>query len=148
MAYVKPEYRIAKIHMAAGLFVGFTRDAKVIAEKLDTTERNVLRWAKDPEWITALEAVGYEGDTSFRIIPRGRNPQRENPEVFGKAKALYLENRKTAKTGWQAAKMTADALKAEDIEVSQRTIYNWADKGNWNTPENATKPSEHKVETL
>ena len=47
MAYVKPEYRIAKVHMAAGLFVGFTRDAKIIAEKLNTTERNVLTMGKD-----------------------------------------------------------------------------------------------------
>ena len=88
MAYVKPEYRIAKIHMAAGLFVGFTRDAKIIAEKLNTTERNVLRWAKTDAWATALEAVGYEGDPSFRMIPRGRNPQRENPELFQQAKAV------------------------------------------------------------
>ena len=135
MPYVKPEYRIAKIHMAAGLYVGFTRDAKIIAEKLNTTERNVLRWAKTPEWQTALEAVEYQGDTSFRVIPRGRNPKRENPEVFERAQVLYLQNFKEAKTGWQAAKMTADGLKAEGIEVSQRTIYNWADKYKWDTPE-------------
>ena len=141
MPYVKPEYRIAKIHMAAGLFVGFTRDAKIIAEKLNTTERNVLRWAKDPEWITALEAVNYQGDTSFRMIPRGRNPQRENPELFEQARVLYLENRK-AKKRWQAAVATAEAL-----DLKPRTIYNWAKAYEWNA-QIATKPSGHKGETL
>ena len=145
MPYVKPEYRIAKIHMAAGLFVGFTRDAKVIAEKLQTTERNVLRWAKTPEWATALTAVGYTGDLTFRVIPRGRNPQRENPEVFEKAKALYLENRKTAKTGWQAAGITADALKVEDIEVSQRTVWNWAKGDEWDTPKTPQNPVDTRA---
>ena len=137
MAYVKPEYRIAKVHMAAGLFVGFTRDAKIIAEKLNTTERNVLRWAKTEEWATALEAVGYEGDPSFRVIPRGRNPRRENPVLFEKAKALYLENRQ-AKKRWQAAVATAEAL-----DLKPRTVHNWSNRYGWDT-ENATKTSGHK----
>ena len=132
MPYVKPEYRIAKIHMAAGLYVGFTRDAKIIAEKLNTTERNVLRWAKTAEWATALEAVGYEGDTSFRVIPRGRNPKRENPESFKKAHYAYHDIWTETGTGnWQCAVATADALKQIGLDIEPRTIYNWAKKYGW-----------------
>lgn len=71
MPNVKKEHRIAKIHMAAGIFC-MTRDAKIIAEKLKTTERNVQRWSKTPEWHTALEAIGYKGDRSFRVNRAGR----------------------------------------------------------------------------
>ena len=141
MAYVKPEYRIAKVHMAAGLFVGFTRDAKVIAEKLNTSERNVQRWAKTKEWATALEAVGYTGDLTFRVNRQGRDPKRENPVLFEQARVLYLENR-TEKKRWQAAVATAEAL-----GLKPRTIYNWAKGYEWDT-ENATKPNEHKGETV
>ena len=148
MAYVKPEYRIAKVHMAAGLFVGFTRDAKIIAEKLNTTERNVLRWAKDPEWRTALEAVGYEGDPSFRVIPRGRNPQRENPEVFKKVHYAYYEVLEfdKVKGTWKCAVATAEKVKAQaGLHIEPRTIYNWAKKYNWEVDEKHENPVDTRA---
>ena len=132
MPNVKREHRIAKIHMAAGLFVGFTRDAKIIAEKLDTSERNVQRWAKTPEWKTALEAIGYQGDRSFRVNRQGRDPERDNPDLFQQAKVLYLQNAETAPSSWKCAGITAEKLRGQDgWNIQPRTIWNWARRYGW-----------------
>lgn len=136
MANVKSEHRIAKIHMAAGLFICMTRDAKVIAEKLNTSERNVQRWSKTPEWTTALEAIGYEGDLSFRVNKQGRDPQRENPETFKKAHYAYHDIWiETGKGNWQCAVATAEELKQIGLDIEPRTIYNWAKRYGWRSTE-------------
>ena len=55
---------------AAGLFVMHTRDAKVIASLLKTTERTVHRWAKSELWEEVLQTLNYEGERNFRVKPR------------------------------------------------------------------------------
>ena len=127
MANVKREHRIAKIHMAAGFFAVLTRDAEEIGEYMKMSARNVIRYSKESEWQTALEAVGYTGDRTFRVNRHGRDPERNNPELFQKAKAVYLENAKTATSGWQASVATAAAL-----DLIPRTVWNWAKRYGWN----------------
>ena len=131
MAKVKREHRIAKIHMAVGLFIGMTRDAKIIAEKLKTSERNVKRWAKDAEWKIALESINYQGDRSFRVKKQGRDPQRDNPELFERVRKQYIANLKDSNTGWECARITAEALKSKGTEILPRRVWNWAKKYDW-----------------
>ena len=127
MANVKREHRIAKIHMAAGFFAVVTRDASEIGNLMQMSSRNVIRYSKEPEWHTALEAVGYTGDRTFRVNRHGRDPERNNPELFQKTKAVYLEKAKTATSGWQTAVATAEAL-----DLIPRTVWNWVKRYEWN----------------
>ena len=55
---------------AAGLFVLYTRDAKEIARLLNTTERNVHRWAQRDKWEEVLQTLNYKGERNFRVKPR------------------------------------------------------------------------------
>lgn len=54
---------------AAGLFVLHTRDAKEIARLLNTTERNVHRWAQRDKWEEVLQTLNYTGERNFRVNP-------------------------------------------------------------------------------
>ena len=58
------------VTVAAGLFATQTRDAKKIAGLLDTTERNVHRWAERDKWDEVLTTLNYEGERNFRVKPR------------------------------------------------------------------------------
>ena len=58
------------VTIAAGLFALHTRDAKEIARLLNTTERNVHRWAKREKWEEVLKTLNYEGERNFRVKPR------------------------------------------------------------------------------
>lgn len=60
------------ITAAAGLFVNHTRDAAEIAALLNTTPRNVYRWAQHNRWEEVLQTFNYEGERNFRINPRRR----------------------------------------------------------------------------
>ena len=125
MANVKKEHRIAKIHMAAGLFAVVTRDAEEIGDLMQMSSRNVIRYSKEPEWQTALEAVGYTGDRTFRVNKSGRDP--EGTAEFQKAKEVYLKNKPTETSGWQCAVATA-----EELDLTPRTVWNWAKRYRWN----------------
>ena len=57
------------VTVAAGLFATHTRDAKEIASLLNTTERNVHRWAERDKWEEVLQTLDYEGERNFRIRP-------------------------------------------------------------------------------
>ena len=57
------------ITVAAGLFATHTRDAKEIANLLDTSERSVHRWAKEDLWEDVLRTLNYEGERHFRVKP-------------------------------------------------------------------------------
>ena len=59
------------ITIAAGLFAIHTRDAKEIANLLDTSERSVHRWAEREKWEEVLQTLNYEGERNF---PRESNP--------------------------------------------------------------------------
>ena len=58
------------VTIAAGFFATQTRDAKVIARLLNTTERNVHRWAQREKWEEVLQTLNYEGERNFRVKPR------------------------------------------------------------------------------
>ena len=58
------------VTIAAGLFATRTRDAKEIANLLNTSERNVHRWAEREKWKEVLKILGYEGEHNFRVKPR------------------------------------------------------------------------------
>ena len=57
------------VTIAAGLFATHTRDAKEIANLLNTTERNVYRWAKEDLWEDVLRTLNYEDERHFRVKP-------------------------------------------------------------------------------
>ena len=57
------------ITVAAGLFATHTRDAKKIANLLDTSERSVHRWAEREKWEEVLQTLNYEGERNFRVKP-------------------------------------------------------------------------------
>ena len=57
------------ITVAAGLFATHTRDAKEIANLLDTSERSVHRWAEREKWEEVLQTLNYEGERNFRVKP-------------------------------------------------------------------------------
>ena len=57
------------ITVAAGLFATHTRDAKEIANLLNTSERSVHRWAEREKWEEVLQILGYEGERNFRVKP-------------------------------------------------------------------------------
>lgn len=57
------------ITVAAGLFATHTRDAKEIANLLDTSERSVHRWAEREKWEEVLQTLNYEGERHFRVKP-------------------------------------------------------------------------------
>ena len=48
-----------RITIAAGLFAIHTRDAKEIARLVDTSERNIHRWAEREKWEEVLTTLGY-----------------------------------------------------------------------------------------
>ena len=132
MPNVKREHRIAKIHMAAGFFAVVTRDASEIGEMMGMSSRNVIRYSKEPEWATALEAVGYTGDRTFRVNKYGRDP--EGTAEFKEAKEVYLKNQNTATSAWQCAVATA-----EELDLIPRTVWNWSKRYGWNDAKKAKK---------
>lgn len=58
------------VTVAAGLFATHTRDAKEIGKLLNTSERNVHRWAERDKWEEVLKTLNYEGERNFRVKPR------------------------------------------------------------------------------
>ena len=64
------------ITVAAFYFVNHSRDAKEIADFVDVTERTIHRWAESPKWHEVLNDLGYTGERSFRVRPKGRKPKK------------------------------------------------------------------------
>jgi hypothetical protein len=65
------------IRLAALYFVTETRDAKIIAEKVNASERTIHRWSKSPVWIQTLDTLGYTGERNFRVRQGGRKKKGE-----------------------------------------------------------------------
>lgn len=125
------EDRAKEIGKAARIFATKTRNAQEIANQLNTTPRTIQRYAHTPEWMAALHALDYQGDTSFRVA-KTRDPQRDNPDLFQQAKVLYLENAETAPSSWKCAGITAEKLRGRDgWNIQPRTIWNWARRYGW-----------------
>ena len=116
------------VTIAAGIFATYTRDAKVIAELLNTTERNIYRWAEREKWDEVLKILKYDGQRNFRV-QKARDAQRENADVFDTVKAAYDEARAQGipyyKRATRASQLTG---------VPSRNIRDWARKFKWDTP--------------
>lgn len=113
------------ITTAAGIFAKHTRDAKEIASILDTSERNIYRWAETPQWEKTLADVGYEGERSFRVATT-RDTQRDYGEVFEKARDLYITAVGQGHSNWKAA-----GIAAEKLGFQQKTVLRWARRFGW-----------------
>ena len=104
----------ADITAAARLFAKRTRDAKKIAARLNTSERNVHRWAKTELWEETLQSLNYEGARNFRV-----NPKRSTDALITAAARLF-------------AKRTRDAKKiAQRLNTAERNVRRWAKTERW-----------------
>lgn len=113
------------ITTAAGIFAKHTRDAKEIADILDTSERSIYRWAETPQWEKTLAAIGYDGERSFRVATT-RDIQRDYGEIFDDARDLYLAAVQQGHSHWKAAGIVADRF-----GLQQQTILKWARRFGW-----------------
>lgn len=113
------------ITTAAGIFAKHTRDAKEIADILDTSERNIYRWAETPQWEKTLADIGYEGERSFRVATT-RDIKRDYGEVFEKARALYIAAVEHGHSNWKAA-----GIAAEELGLQQKTVLKWSRRFRW-----------------
>ena len=75
------ETPIEKIHGAAAIFAFVSRDLLTLAGYFDVSDRTVRRWAETPQWQTALDVFGYDGDRSFDTQPF-RDTQRDAGKGF------------------------------------------------------------------
>lgn len=114
-----------RITVAAGLFATYTRDAKEIADKLNTTERNIHRWAEKARWAEVLQTLGYTGERHFRVRP-ARDMQ-SSPE-FERAKTLY---RRARQDGVPKHKLATTV--GTQIGIKSERVRGWAKTFNWNT---------------
>lgn len=117
--------RAALISTAAGIFAKHTRDAKEIAAILDTSERNIYRWAETPQWEKTLADIGYAGERSFRVSLR-RDTKRDYGDVFEQARARYLAAVEQGHSNWKAA-----GIAAETLGFQQKTVLKWARRFGW-----------------
>ncbi len=113
-----------RVTVAAGLFAMHTRDAKEIAKMLDTTERNIHRWAERERWDEVLEILQYTGERNFRVRP-ARN-MKSNP-AFEKAKNAYNHARENGIPRHKRA-----SLISNELGIGYRTVLGWAKAFGWN----------------
>lgn len=114
-----------RITTAAGLFAFHTRDAKEIAEYLNTTERNIHRWAEHDRWKEVLQTLSYNGDLSFRV-QKHRDTQRDAGESFQIAKDAYQQAKAEGKPKHTWASYAADAAR-----LSRERVHKWAKRFHW-----------------
>ena len=113
-----------RITVAAGLFATYTRDAKEIADKLNTTERNIYRWAERARWKEVLDTLGYTGERHFRVRP-ARDMQ-ASPD-FEKARQAY---RAAQDQGVPKHKLASTV--GEQIGIKSERVREWARTFGWN----------------
>ena len=114
-----------RVTIAAGLFANYTRDAKEIARLLNTTERNIHRWAERQRWDEVLQILKYNGERNFRVRP-ARDMQ-SSPD-FEKAKTAYSRARENG-----IPKHKLATLVSNELGISYRTVLEWAKAFGWNT---------------
>ena len=102
------------ITVAAGLFATHTRDAKEIANLLDTSERSVHRWAKEELWEKVLQSLNYEGERNFRV-----KPKRSTDTLITAAARLFATHTRDAK---EIANL---------LNTKERSIRRWAKSEIW-----------------
>lgn len=125
MANKSTAERDIHITTAACLFVIYTRDAKEIADIMNTTDRTIHRYAETDRWEEVLRIVGYEGERSFRVEAT-RDPARDHGEVFEKAQEMFITAVRQGHSNWKAA-----GIAAEELGFQQKTILKWARRFGW-----------------
>lgn len=80
-------------------------------------ERTIRRYAETPQWHHALDVFGYTGQRTFSLQPN-RDTQRDNGEVFEKAREVYLEALQASEPKHKLATITGNA-----VELSRRRIH-------------------------
>lgn len=113
------------ITTAAVIFAKYTRDAKEIGNILGTSERNIHRWGKTPQWTKTLADIRYEGDRSFRVETT-RDIQRDYGEILDDARELYLAAVDQGHSSWKAT-----GIVEEKLGVNRRTVEKWALRFGW-----------------
>ena len=104
----------ALITAAARLFATHTRDAKEIADLLNTSERSIHRWAKSELWEQTLQSLGYEGERNFRI-----KPKRSTDTLITAAARLFATHTRDPK---EIANL---------LNTKERSIRRWAKSEIW-----------------
>ena len=104
----------ALITAAARLFATHTRDAKEIADLLNTSERSIHRWAKSELWEQTLQTLGYEGERNFRI-----KPKRSTDTLITAAARLFATHTRDPK---EIANL---------LNTKERSIRRWAKSEIW-----------------
>ena len=104
----------ALITAAARLFATHTRDAKEIADLLNTSERSVHRWAKEELWEKVLQSLNYEGERNFRV-----KPKRSTDTLITAAARLFATHTRDAK---EIANL---------LNTKERSIRRWAKSELW-----------------
>ena len=102
------------ITAAARLFATHTRDAKEIADLLNTSERSVHRWAKEELWEKVLQSLNYEGERNFRV-----KPKRSTDTLITAAARLFATHTRDPK---EIAKL---------LNTKERSIRRWAKSEIW-----------------
>ena len=110
---------------AACLFTTYTRDAKEIADIMNTTDRTIHRYAKTDRWEEVLQIVGYEGERSFRVEAT-RDPARDYGEVFEKAEEIFIAAVRQGHSNWKAA-----GIVEEKLAIKQKRALKWARQFGW-----------------
>ena len=113
-----------RVTVAAWLFATHTRDAKQIARLLNTTERNIHRWAERECWDEVLQTLDYQGERNFRVRPA--RDMKSSPG-FEKAKTAYCV---AQDRGMPKHKLASTV--GETTGINSRKVREWAKVFGWN----------------
>ena len=113
-----------RVTIAAGFFATYTRDAKEIARLLNTSERNIHRWAERDRWNEVLEILQYTGERNFRVRPA--REMQNNPD-FEKARTAYQDARENG-----IPKHKRATIVSNELGIGYRTVLEWAKVFGWN----------------
>ena len=80
--------KLEQVKQAAFMFARITRDADEIAKALQVTPRTVYRLLDRVDFNAELDTLGYDGERSFRIQPRGKG-ERKPSEKKQRARELW-----------------------------------------------------------
>ena len=115
-----------KIGAVAYLFITEPdKTVKEIADAVGVREPTVHEWKAKGEWDKALDAFNFTGDRSLRR-KASRDLERESGDVIDLAKSTYH----AARAGGMN-KGDADKHTAKIINVSEKTIFNWRKRFDW-----------------
>ena len=109
-----------KCHALAFLFSQDIREAKELARRLNTSDKQVRNWHARKEFHEALDTLGYEGDRTF--TRKRRDVARENPTAYKTACLMYQQLEDEGVPERQRIREVADRLGGQ---YSVQRINNW-----------------------